>query len=79
LATLYPSPNTGSFKIDIKLPEIGPVNINIYNAAGKNIQRHYMDGKQNISDDIIIENPGLYFIEIRHNYGLEYLKTIVIK
>ncbi len=79
LATLYPSPNTGSFKIDIKLPEIGPVNINIYNAAGKNIQQHYMDGKQNISDDIIIENPGLYFIEIRHNYGLEYLKTMVIK
>lgn len=79
LVTLYPSPNTGSFKVDIKLPEIGPVNINIYNSNGKKILNHYMDDKQNISDDIFIENPGLYYIEIRHNYGLEYLKTIVLK
>lgn len=76
---IYPTPNNGSFNIDVKLPEIGPVNINIYNADGKIIQQHYIDNKQNVSEDIFIENPGLYYIEIRHNYGLEYLKTIVIK
>ncbi len=79
LGTLYPSPSNGSFKIDVKLPESGFVSINIYNAEGKNIQQVYIDNKQNISEDIFLENPGLYYIEIRHNYGLEYLKTIVLK
>lgn len=79
LASLYPSPNTGSFTIDVKLPEIGPVNIRISNSAGKIIQQHFLEDKLNVSQDMNIENPGLYFIEIRHNYGLEYLKTIVLK
>jgi Fibronectin type III domain/Receptor L domain len=77
--TLYPSPNSGSFKIDVKLPESGFISMNIYNAEGNKIQQVYIDNKQNVSEDIFIENPGIYYIEIRHNYGVEYLKTIVIK
>ncbi|HRG69800.1 MAG TPA: PKD domain-containing protein, partial [Saprospiraceae bacterium] len=78
-ASIFPTPNTGNFNIEVNLAEKSPAVINVYNFGGELItQRNYPED-QRFEDKLEIANPGIYFIEIVYNKGILKRRTIVVK
>ena len=67
LVSLYPNPNRGSFRLVMNTERYGTLNVVIYNALGKEVQR--MNYKKTAETfEAVVEAPGLpgglYFVHI---------------
>ena len=80
--TLYPNPATNSTNFSIKLSEATDLKLEIYNAAGTNvntINKHYNAGQQNIPINTATLPAGLYTIKAITGTGTITKQLAVVK
>lgn len=76
---VYPTPNDGEINLDLALPEVGNLRVNIYNVNGHQISVKSIQNIKEIRESIHINEAGIYFIEVIHAFGIERYKTLVIR
>lgn len=76
---LYPSPNDGNIQFIINLQDKSPIVLQAYNSNGKLIKIVEFAEAQFFNNHFQLEEPGFYFIEVLHKFGIIKLKTIVLK
>lgn len=77
--SVFPNPTTGALKINADLPASGDALIHIFDAQGKNIIIKNISNVQKLNEELVIPQKGMYFIEVRHLFGAEHFKVLVIE
>jgi len=76
---VYPTPSNGEITLDVRLPEEGDLVVKVRNQTGQLVGQYNFAKKQFHKEIISIDYPGIYTIEVVHPFGLELLKTIILR
>src|SRR5690606_10222300 len=78
-AQVYPNPSSGHFKVALNLPDDGDIAIQVYSANGRKERNTQKSVLKNEVVDIELNNSGFHIIEIKHIYGIQLFKVLIVK
>lgn len=74
---IYPNPTTGTFTLLNRGPEIGKVQVEIYNIRGERVLTSYFADKKSHSFSLSGQTAGLYFVKVLSGDQIESFKLIL--
>ncbi|HAA18733.1 MAG TPA: hypothetical protein DCP28_08185 [Cytophagales bacterium] len=77
--TVYPNPNSGSFRVSCDCTLDGPVTITLFNAVGQEVY-HYSGELSGAVHDVDLESPssGVYYLHFTTSTD-RYIQKLVIE
>jgi hypothetical protein len=75
--TVYPTPSTGTFTLDLQLPEKSDITINIINYESKIVQTRKLTGQNNYNEQFTIPTKGEYTIKIQTRTEEKTAKVVI--
>ena len=76
---LYPNPTTGSYRVEVDLPEESPVVVRVFAVKGDLLEERKDNGKKHYSFDSYLDIKGNYLIEVSTSFGIEVFKLTVVR
>lgn len=78
---ISPNPSNGDVQIDFKLPETSPVLFTVYDMTGKTVFTRQLQempaGTNRSSLDIRQQAPGVYFLEVKTQFGQSMQRLVL--
>ncbi|MDR0603424.1 MAG: T9SS type A sorting domain-containing protein, partial [Bacteroidales bacterium] len=76
---LYPNPTTGSYRVEVDLPEETAVRIRVFTVKGDLLEEWKDNGKKYYSFSSYLDVKGNYLIEVETIFGIEDFKLTVVR
>lgn len=75
--TVYPNPSTGTFNVDVQLPEVIDAELKVTTASGQILISETLSGSQAYSRTYETGVPQIYYVEVKSGDASKIVKLIV--